>query len=36
MLQGTDTFGRLQTMLGTLEDGTPVYKDPITERPRAG
>jgi spore coat protein A len=36
MYEGTDSFGRLQTMLGTLDDGTLVYSDPITERPRAG
>jgi spore coat protein A, manganese oxidase len=36
MYEGTDSFGRLQTMLGTLQDGTLVYSDPITERPRAG
>jgi spore coat protein A len=34
MYEGTDSFGRLQTMLGTLEQGTLVYSDPITERPR--
>jgi len=36
MYEGTDAFGRLQTMLGTLQDGTLVYSDPITERPRVG
>jgi spore coat protein A len=36
MFEGTDTFGRLQTMLGTLDQGTLVYSDPITERPRVG
>ncbi len=36
MYEGTDAFGRLQTMLGTLEQGTLVYSDPITEKPRAG
>jgi len=36
MYEGTDSFGRLQTMLGTLEDGTLVYSDPITEKPRVG
>jgi spore coat protein A len=36
MYEGTDTFGRLQTMLGTLDQGTLVYSDPITEKPRAG
>ena len=36
MYEGTDSFGRLQTMLGTLDQGTLVYSDPITEQPRAG
>ncbi len=36
MYEGTDTFGRLQTMLGTIEAGTLVYSDPITERPHVG
>ena len=36
MYEGTDSFGRLQTMLGTLEQGTLVYSDPITEKPRVG
>src|SRR5262245_56911522 len=36
MYEGTDSFGRLQTMLGTLDQGTLVYSDPITEKPRAG
>jgi spore coat protein A, manganese oxidase len=36
MYEGTDSFGRLQTMLGTLVQGTLVYSDPITEQPRAG
>ena len=36
MYEGTNSFGRLQTMLGTLDEGTLVYSDPITERPRAG
>src|SRR5215510_5912281 len=36
MYEGTDAFGRLQTMLGTLQDGTLIYSDPITERPRVG
>lgn len=35
MYEGTDSFGRLQTMLGTLDQGTLVYSDPITEQPRA-
>lgn len=33
LYEGTDRFGRLQTMLGTLADGTLVYSDPISERP---
>ncbi len=36
MYEGTDSFGRLQTMLGTLDQGTLVYADPITEKPGAG
>jgi spore coat protein A len=36
MYEGTDAFGRLQTMLGTLDDGTLVYSDPISEKPAAG
>ena len=36
MYEGTDAFGRLQTMLGTLDQGTLVYADPITEKPRVG
>lgn len=43
LFEGTDTLGRLQTMIGpvdqdpvTLQQGTLVFKDPITERPVAG
>lgn len=36
LVEGTDGLGRLQTMLGTVEDGTFVYKDPVTETPKVG
>lgn len=43
LYEGTDLFGRLQTMLGTVDidpatgqQGTLTFKDPITERPRHG
>jgi spore coat protein A len=43
LFEGVDIFGRLMTMLGpvdqdpvTGQQGTLVYKDPITERPTAG
>jgi spore coat protein A len=39
LFEGTDRFGRLQTMLGVVkrhsdEDGTRLWDDPITETPR--
>ena len=36
LYEGSDRFGRLQTMLGTLEDGTLNFSDPPTERPGVG
>lgn len=43
LYEGTDLFGRLQTMLGTVDidpatglQGTLTFKDPITERPQRG
>lgn len=41
MFEGTDGFGRLQTMLGTVDpvgrlQGTLTFADPITEQPTAG
>ena len=46
LFEGVDQFGRLMTMLGTVDpvtaadgttqQGTLVYKDPITELPTAG
>lgn len=43
LYEGTDMFGRLQTMLGpvdidpaTGQQGTLTFKDPITERPKRG
>jgi len=41
LFEGTDIFGRLQTMLGPVDPdpltgqvGTLIFKDPITERPK--
>jgi spore coat protein A len=46
LVEGTDSFGRLQTMIGTVDpvlnefggttQGTLVFKDPVTEMPAAG
>lgn len=36
MYEGTDVYGRLQTMLGTLANGTLVYSDGVSEEPRVG
>jgi spore coat protein A len=43
LFEGTDAFGRLQTMIGpvdpdpvTGQQGTLTFKDPITERPALG
>lgn len=41
LLEGTDRYGRLQPMLGTVDNvkgqrGTLVFKDPITETPAVG
>ncbi|HEX5634227.1 MAG TPA: multicopper oxidase [Gemmatimonadales bacterium] len=43
LFEGTDRFGRLQTMIGPVDKdpvsgqvGTLTYKDPITERPTVG
>ena len=46
LVEGTDGYGRLQTMIGTVDpvldrfgathQGTLVFKDPVTERPQAG
>jgi len=43
LYEGTDLFGRLQTMIGpvdidpaTGQQGTLTFKDPITERPKRG
>jgi len=43
LFEGTDVFGRLQTMLGTVDvdpvtgqQGTLTFKDPITELPTVG
>ena len=44
LFEGTDVFGRLQTMLGTIDDTLPAdasqgtwnFKDPITETPTVG
>jgi spore coat protein A len=36
MVEGTDQHNRLQTMLGTVADGTKVYRDPVTETPKVG
>jgi spore coat protein A len=41
LFEGTDGFGRLKTMLGTVDpvdglQGTLAFKDPITEMPKLG
>ncbi len=36
LFEGEDQYGRLQPMLGTLEDGTLLWDDPITENPTVG
>lgn len=43
LFEGTDVFGRLQTMMGTVDvdpttgqQGTLTFKDPITETPAVG
>ena len=46
LVEGTDSFGRLQTMIGTVDpvtnefggttQGTLVFKDPVTEMPAVG
>lgn len=43
LFEGTDVYGRLQTMLGTVDpdphsglQGTLTFKDPVTEKPAAG
>jgi spore coat protein A len=34
LFEGQDQFGRLRTQLGTLTDGSLLWDEPITERPR--
>jgi len=36
LFEGTDHFGRLQPLLGTVPEGTFLWSDPITENPRFG
>ncbi|HET6348421.1 MAG TPA: multicopper oxidase domain-containing protein [Candidatus Krumholzibacteria bacterium] len=33
LFEGTDEYGRLQSKLGTLQDGALMWDDPITENP---
>lgn len=36
LMEGTDKYGRITPMLGTLADGSLMWNDPLTERIRLG
>lgn len=36
LFEGTDEFGRILPLLGTLEDGARAWMSPITEKPKLG